>query len=511
MHNNIIKKFIAMKNFIQINLMFFAYLLMSCSVQEKEIQKDPLPNILFIFADDLGYGDLGVYNSNSKVPTPNLDQLAKEGIRFTEAYCPVSVCSPTRYALMTGEYPWRSWKKTGVMTNYEPSMIEEGLLTLPQMLQNAGYQTAGFGKWHLGTTFPTKDGERPVGYGKFQDDLNGANLDFSKPVSDGPLDRGFNHWLGFSCASECWIFEDNQVMGAIIHDLYTIEAAPGTENLKKIPLEGFLPFITQESINYLQQYNKEKKEEPFFLYYSPYVPHIPLAVDQAFIGKTDAGLYGDYVFELDYFIGLLLKELERLGLKENTLIIFASDNGSQFVATSPADDDKKPTNSPSDVINQVNEDSHQPNSPFRGTKWTVFEGGVRTPLIASWPGKFPNGQVSHQLIALNDILPTLAGLVGETLPEGAAKDGYNLLSAFYGNKVDNEIRESVVVRGSGNSYGLRNGKWKVVGIGEYPFVSPGELYNLEDDPGETKNLFSEQSEIAEKLLNQLNDHLKSTI
>jgi len=220
--------------------LLLAYLFMSCSAQEKEIPKDTLPNILFIFADDMGYGDLGVYNPDSKVPTPNLDQLANEGIRFTDAYCPVSVCSPSRYALMTGEYPWRSWKKTRVMSNYEPSMINEATLTLPQMLQNAGYQTVGFGKWHLGTTFPTTDGKPPVGYGKFQDDRNGANLDFSKPVSDGPLDRGFDKWLGFSCASECWIFEDKHVMGAIIHDLYSIEAASGTEDLEKIALEGFL-------------------------------------------------------------------------------------------------------------------------------------------------------------------------------------------------------------------------------------------------------------------------------
>ena len=494
---------------IQIVTLVFAYMLMSCSSGEKEELTEPLPNILFIFADDLGYGDLGVYNPNSKTLSPNLDQLAMDGIRFSEAYCPVSVCSPSRYALMTGEYPWRSWKKSGVMANYEPSMIEEGMLTLPQMLQNAGYQTAGFGKWHLGTTFPTNDGEPPVGYGKFQDDHNGANIDFTKPLSDGPLDRGFQHWLGFSCASECWIFEDKQVVGAILHDLYTIEAATGIENLNKIPLQGFLPYITKESINYLKEFKKSGSEEPFFLYYSPYVPHIPLAVDQEFIGKTDAGLYGDYVFELDYYIGQILKELDLLGLRENTLIIFASDNGSQFIATSPEDDKEQVTNSPKDVKKEVNPDSHRPNFPFRGTKWSVYEGGVRTPLIASWAGKIPKGQVSNELIGLNDILPTLAALVGETLSEDSAIDGHNLLSAFYGSKVTSGNRESIVVRGSGNAYGLREGKWKV--LGKYPFVSPVELYNLEKDPGETNDLAMENPEIAEKLLNQLNDHLNSTI
>lgn len=503
-----------MRRFKHVLGLIMAYLFLCCSSQEKQIPNDPLPNILFIFADDMGYGDLGVYNPNSKVPTPNLDRLASEGIRFSDAYCPVSVCSPSRYALMTGEYPWRSWKKTRVMSNYEPSMIDEGTLTLPQMLQNAGYQTAGFGKWHLGTTFPTTDGKPPVGYGEFQHDRNGANLDFSKPVSDGPLDRGFDNWLGFSCASECWIFEDKQVMGAIIHDLYSIEAASGTENLEKIFLERFLPYITEKSINYLQRFKKSKSEKPFFLYFSPYVPHIPLAVDPDFRGKTEAGLYGDYVHELDHFVGQLLDELERLGLMENTLVLFASDNGSQFIATSSEDDGKKLSNSPSDEAVEFNPDTHHPNFPFFGTKWTAYEGGVRTPLIARWPDKFPKGKVSNQMIALNDILPTLASLVNEDLPVGSARDGHNLLPAFYGHQIEGERRESVVVRGSGNIYGYRQGKWKVVQNESFKSSeSKGdgwELYNLQEDPGESRNLILEQPKIAEQLLKQLNDHLKST-
>ncbi|MDO6439302.1 arylsulfatase [Cyclobacterium sp. 1_MG-2023] len=492
-------------------LVLVTFLLASCKSQDKEIVKKDLPNILFIFADDLGYGDLEVYNSNSKTFTPNLNQLAEEGVRFTEAYCPVSVCSPSRYALMTGEYPWRSWKKSGVMRNYEPSMIGEETLTLPQMLTSAGYQTVGFGKWHLGTTFPTTDGEVPVGYGKFHDEQNGANIDFNQPLSDGPMDRGFQHWFGFSCASECWLFEDKKIVGAIQHDLYTTEAASPGEELMELPLKDFLPYITKESMNYLQKYKSEASDKPFFLYYSPYVPHIPLAVSDEFIGKTEAGPYGDYVFELDHYIGELLQELDELGLRENTLIIFASDNGSQFIATHAGQDGEAHSNSPSDVNKEINPDAHQPNYPYRGTKWSVYEGGVRTPLIASWKGNFPEGHVSDQLIALNDVLPTLAALVGEKIPEGASRDGYNLLPVFYGDKVDLEKREAVVVRGSGESYALREGKWKVVGLGDYPFTSPGELYDLAEDPGETKNIYAENSELADKLLNQLNEHLASAM
>ncbi len=486
-------------------LLFFIF---SCSAPQKEKGKEVLPNILFIFADDMGYGDMGNYNPASKIPTPHLDKLASEGIKFTNAYCPVSVCSPTRYALMTGQYPWRSWRKTGVMRNYEPSMIEEGTLTLPQMLSNAGYQTVGFGKWHLGTTFPTTDGEKPVGYGKFRDDLNGANIDFNQPVSDGPLDRGFEHWLGFSCASECWIFKDNTIMGAILHDLYTIEAASGTENLKKIPLENYLPYLTEKSVDYLREYTEGDQNRPFFLYFSPYVPHIPLAVEPGFLGKTQAGPYGDYVHELDHYIGKLLDEIDQLGLRENTLILFASDNGSQFIATSPEDDPANASNSMDDVEENIDPDAHRPNFPLRGTKWTAYEGGVRTPLIASWEGHFPKGAESPDLIALNDVLPTLATLVGQKIPEGMAKDGYDLLPAFFGQEHGNTKRESIVVRGSGEIYGMRKGKWKIVGNGdkENPVY---ELYDLEKDPRESEDLFADFPEIGKKLENELKDHLAS--
>lgn len=484
-------------NFLIISLIF----VLSCGAPDHQRDNTAnLPNILFIFADDLGYGDLGVYNPNSKIPTPNLDKLATEGLRFTQAYCPVSVCSPTRYALMTGQYPWRSWKKTGVMANYEPSMIDEGLLTLPQMLANAGYETAGFGKWHLGTTFPTMDGEKPVGYGKFRDDNNGANIDVRQAVSNGPLDRGFQKWLGFSCASECWIFQDKTIMGSIVHDLYTIEAASGTENLEKIPLEDFLPYLAEKSIEYLQDYKKVQSGKPFFLYFSPYVPHIPLAVHSDFVGKTNAGLYGDYVYELDYYVGILIHELERLGLKENTIILFASDNGSQFLTTYPEDDKGKATNSANDVNMHIDSSHHMPNYPLRGTKWTAYEGGVRTPLIANWTGNFPAGLVRDELIALNDILPTLAGILGQDIPEDMAIDGYDLSALFIKDQraKGKGLRENVVVRGSGEIYGYRKGDWKIVNNGnrEHPGY---ELYNLSTDPQESMDLSAKYPEVKDAL------------
>ncbi len=486
-------------------------LVMLLTFKRVEAQQHQPPNILIILADDLGYGDLQVYNNKSLVPTPHLDQLASEGIRLTDAYTPVSVCSPTRYALMTGTYPWRSWKKSGVMANYEPSMIDSGQLTLPEMLQKAGYATAGFGKWHLGTSFPTLDGQKPVGYGKFRADNNGENIDLNKPVYNGPIDHGFDHWLGFSCASECWILENKKIMGAIGHDLYTIEATPNKDHIKTVPLEDYLPFITDSTLNFLQQYSDKQAQQPFFLYYAPYVPHIPLAVSKEFLGTTKAGAYGDYVHELDHYVGKVLEKLENLNLAENTIVLFASDNGSQFTGTSHEMDLTEASNSPADnKAIDFDEDVHHPNGSLRGTKWSAWEGGVRTPFIARWPGHFPEGAVSNQLFALNDVMATLAALIDYELPENAGVDSYNQLPVLLGK--DQKIRHEVVIQSSGNVLGIREGKWKFIGEGDYKAKAgepEGELYDLSKDISESNNLYLDQPDVAAQMRERLQKLLNS--
>lgn len=485
---------------ITIGFLISIFLLLPKYVFGQESYK---PNILIILADDLGYGDLGVYNPNSLVPTPNLDQLASEGIRLTDAYCPVAVCSPTRYALMTGRYPFRSWKPNSVMANYEPSLIEAELITVPEMLQEAGYTTAGFGKWHLGTTFPTTDGNKPNGYGKFRADDNGANLALNQPVSDGPLDHGFDDWLGFSCASECWILENKKVMGYLKHDYYTVEAASGTEQLQSFTMQEYLPFITERTIDYLER--QDKNSEPFFLYYAPYVPHIPLAVNEPFIGSTQAGLYGDYVHELDFYVGKLLKTLDRLELTNNTIVLFASDNGSHFTIASNEIAMETARNQPFAVdTTSLSGPVHYPNAPLRGTKRDVWEGGVRTPLIARWPDHFPEGTASGELFSLNDVLATLAALVDYELPTSSAQDSYNLLPVLQGQRQN--IRESVVVKASKNLYGLRQGKWKYIQVEKN---QPPQLYDLSVDVAETNNVYASHPEVVKELEQQLKQLLNS--
>lgn len=465
------------------------------------------PNILLILADDLGYGDLGSYNPESLIPTPNLDQLAASGIRLTNAYCPVSVCSPSRYALMTGTYPWRSWRKSGVLRNYQRSMIEQDQLTLPEMLQSAGYVTAGFGKWHLGAQFPTLDEKEPVGKDEFYHPENGANLDLSQPVFDGPTDRGFDHWVGFSCASECWILTGDRITGAINHHFYTTESAQNQEHLEHFDLDEYLPYVTNQSIQFLNDHLK-KNTQPFFLYFSPYVPHLPIVPGEEFIEKTEAGAYGDFVHELDFRIGQLIQVLKEYDQLENTLIMFASDNGSTFRVTSNFIDTSKATNDPArnnanlDVESLLASDSvpvHQPNGGLRGLKGSVWEGGVRTPFIANWPGKIPSGVSADGLFALNDVLPTLAGILDYSLPEGSAPDGFDLSALLLG--IDKGQREQVVVQSSNNLFGYRKGDFKYVMLNDT--LEQGALFNLADDAAEENNLIEQNITLAQSLRNEL--------
>ncbi|WP_209402114.1 arylsulfatase [Pseudozobellia sp. WGM2] len=496
-------------------LAFSFLLFIACKKQEEVLPTKP--NVLIILADDLGYGDIGAYNPDSKIPTPNLDQLAKEGMMLENAYCPVSVCSPSRFALMTGVYPWRSWNKHGVMRNYEPSMIDADMVTLAEMFQQSGYRTGGFGKWHLGTTFPTLDGEKPMGYGKFYAVNNGANLDFSKPVTDGPTDHGFDQWYGFSCASECWVFENNRVAAYLEHDYYTVEEAPGSDKLKPIPMDGFLSEITNRSLDFISE-NAKKEKEPFFLYYAPYVPHVPLTVSAPFLGKTEAGTYGDYVHELDHYIGKLLNELEEKGLKENTIVLFASDNGSVFRETDnkmkASDDNNRVPGHYKDTIGDSYPhttnaaDKHFPNGELRGWKRTGWEGGVRTPFIARWPGHFPEGVKSEAIFALNDILPSLGSMLQFDFPEGMKMDGENHFAALKGEKGG---RESVVIQSGNNVFGYRKGDWKLIVLRDTSDEAINgyfyELYNLREDPQELSNVAKKHPERVAELHDELEQYL----
>lgn len=445
------------------------------------------PNIVMILADDLGYGDLGCFNPDSKVPTPNLDRLAEQGIRFTNAYCPDAVCTPSRYALMTGRYALR-FRSGRVLANWEPPTIEAGRLTLPGLLKQAGYTTAGFSKWHLGATYTTLNGKPPAGQGKFKSERAGANLDLNVPIRDGPADRGFDHWYGFVCASESLVFEQNRAVAMI--DVYEPPAAPGAERLPVIKLADYLPLTTDKTVEFIRrQAPQAKAGKPFFVGFFPYVPHIPLAVSDEFKGKTRGGDYGDYVHELDHYVGKVLDELEQTGLADNTLVLFASDNGSQF---------------------EQSGEGHRPNGRLRGKKQLVYEGGVRTPFIARWPGRIKPGTTSTQLICLADVMATCAALTGQSLPDGAAEDSISFLPALLGTDAGagtaagtaagKPMRDFVVNRASDGHLAIRVGDWKY--IAAHKDATPA-LYDLKSDVGEKHNLLDQHPDIAARLKSRL--------
>jgi arylsulfatase A-like enzyme len=449
--------------------------------------QEQLPNIVVILADDMGVGDPQCYNPDSLVSTPNMDRLAREGLMAEHAYCPDAICTPTRYSLLTGQYCWRAGFESSVLANWEPPLIAEDRLTLPGLLKQAGYRTGGFGKWHLGGTYQTTDGKRPAGYGKWGSKGMGANIDFTKPVQGGPTDRGFDRWWGFICASEAVIL-DQATATALMPGKDHLPAAPSAQNLERISVMEFLPATTKRAVQFVEE--NAGGDAPFFMYYAPYVPHTPLAVAPEFRGKTEAGEYGDYVHELDHYIGVLLKSLEERGVLDDTLVVFASDNGSNFTHTG---------------------DGHHPNAPFRGRKKEVYEGGVRTPLIARWPGHIQAGSRTDQLMGLIDLPATCAALTGQELPPDAAEDSFNMLPALLGQATE-PIRESIVVKSRADLMGVRRGKWKYIdgqGGGRWKprreFDHPVQLYDLSVDPHEDNNLYGEHPAKAAELKNLLSE------
>jgi arylsulfatase A-like enzyme len=466
-------------------------------IKPKSLTKSEMtmhPNIVLIVADDLGTGDPGCYDPESKVPTPNIDSLARDGLKFTNAYCPDAICTPSRYSMLTGRYSWRTGRAHGGMLNWEPPMIAKDQLTLPQVLQRAGYVTGGFGKWHLGADFPTTDGKPPVGQFSQRHPEDGINLDLGKPLAGGPLDRGFDKWYGFICSSESLVYDG--AFAAATIDVYPHPKAAGVDALQHFKLEDYLPEVTHRAISFVgQQADRSAGHKPFFLYYAPYVPHVPLAVPKEFEGKTRGGPYGDYVAALDHYIGLLLQSLDDRGLRDNTLVFFSSDNGSQFITTG---------------------EGHRPNGHLNGTKAQILEGGVRTPLIVRWPGVVAPGTSTDRLAALTDLMATVAAVTEQSLPENAAEDSFNLLPLLRGEKETQSVRGELVVKAATAQLALRHGPWKYIpepgfalsgGPAQEPM--PPRLFNLKDDPGETTDLISGHPGIAAEMRSRLEALVRS--
>lgn len=471
--------------------------------EDQDSTTEKQPNIVFILADDLGYGDLGAYGA-TQIKTPHMDQLADEGMRFTNAYSPHSVCTPTRYSLMTGRYAWRSWNGHITVWANDPLLIDTARLTLPKLLKRDGYKTALIGKWHLGFGSPDTPGWDAV-----------RGPDYNRALTPGPLEVGFDYFYGIPhVAQKPHVYiENHHVVGLSEDDSMAIVLDERwlnrTNYLQRIgvPRHQFIGnesarythddmamHITEKAVEYIEAQNED---EPFFLYFAHRNVHGPLRPNERFQGSSEVGVYGDFVHELDWSVGEVLKALDSMGIAENTIVFLSSDNG----GVKNYLDSRK-----------VDFNGHFINGPLFGQKTEAYEGGTRVPLLVRWPGVIKVGSQSGQIVALTDMLATMAEFTEQTIDWDVGEDSFSFLHVLEGRPSRQQVRDHVVVDATSGLMGIRKGSWKLItgqgggGVNwnedenyrilthewnhpDDPDHPPGQLYHLEDDIGETENLY----------------------
>jgi arylsulfatase A-like enzyme len=455
------------------------------------------PNIVIVLADDLGYGSVGCYGAPEEVVrTPHIDRLAREGMRFTDANTPSSVCTPTRYALLTGRYCWRTSLKRGVLGVFSPLLIETDRPTLASLLKRHGYHTAIIGKWHLG-------------YG------TDRRLDYTGPLKPGPLELGFDYQFAIPAnnGDPTGVYVENHMVYGLRSRNLDPNPGPCYYGGKMLGLDAparhearNMPVLTEKALAWLE---KVPQGEPFFLYFAATAVHEPILPSPDVVGTSGGGFYTDFIHDLDRSVGRLLQALEKRGVVDNTLFIFTSDNGGVV----PRD----PTNQRTLPVQKAIEAGLKINGHWRGRKHTIWEGGFRVPFIVRWPGHVPAGSVCTRMINLVDIYATVAEILGEELPppEVAAPDSISFLPLLR-NPDAPAPRKSMIVHNAAGVFAIRQGPWKYIEGKPYGDVPPRELknnpeyraqlYNLEEDPGETRDLLNEFPEEAKRLAHLLEEH-----
>ncbi|RYZ99999.1 MAG: hypothetical protein EOP47_15285 [Sphingobacteriaceae bacterium] len=489
------------------------------AAQTNNLQK---PNIIFILADDMGYGDVSCYNPESKINTPNIDRLAAGGIKFTNAHSASSVCTPSRYAIMTGRYAWRSKMKFGVLWTYDWPLIEQGRLTVGQFLKDNGYNTAIVGKWHLGWNWPIKPGEQidtnKLGGRSMQQSLaRERQIDVSKPLKGGPLACGFDYQFGIDIPSLppfCFI-ENGHILGPALTKIDHDDEGTFPGYIQQgWQSDEIMPAFMDKAFNFVKE--KAKSDKPFFLYLPLAIPHHPIAPGQKHFGKSKMGRYGDAVEEMDDYVGQLVQLLKQLKIYDNTLIVFTSDNGSIMDAGSFT---KNPEWSAAGAGYTVF--GHKSNKNFRGIKGDIYEGGHRVPFIAYWPKVIATGKTSDAAISLTDLFATCAGIINKPLPNTAADDSYDILPILKGKKMKQPIRPSIIFHSSNGKFAIEKGDWKYIECNnsggslkntiakDTVYATPGQLYNIKSDPGEKENLYNKYPLIVKELTTLLTVQKKS--
>ncbi len=458
------------------------------------------PNLVFVLADDLGYGDVHCLNpGGGKIATPNLDRLAAQGMTFTDAHSGSSVCTPTRYGIMTGRYAWRTRLKSGVLGGFSPPLLEAGRLTVPALLRQHGYHTACVGKWHLGMTWPRKDG------GSYDDTIQGDAKDkaamdagnWTAPIGNGPTACGFDSYFGISASLDMppFVFiRDDRVLAVPTTEKKWIRRGPAAADFEAVDV---LPALTAEAVAYIgARAAAAKAGTPFFLYLALSAPHTPVVPSEGWKGRSGLGDYADFVMQTDAAVGQVLAALEAQGLANDTLVLFTSDNG-----FAPA----------ADPDGRLRAQGHVPSAEFRGLKSDIWEGGHRVPFFARWPGHVKAGVTCDRLICLTDLMATCAELLGAALPEDAGEDSVSFLGALLETAAP-APREAVVHHSISGRFAIRQGRWKLIlcpGSGgwgtptdpeaEKSSLPAVQLYDLETDRAETKNLSAEKPEEVARL------------
>ena len=498
----------------QIHCLYLILTLVGLVAERARAAKKVQPNIVIILADDLGWGDPRCYQADGKIPTPHMDRLAKEGLRFTDAHTPSSVCTPTRYTLLTGRYAWRTRLKSGVLDGFDPPLIRKGEDTIGSLLKRAGYTTHAVGKWHLGMEWKRKDGSVVEDRGAKGTFRQGLDVDFTKPTQGGPLDVGFDSFVGISASLDmspyCWI--KGRGVEAIPSEI-TEENKDGMfmnqvagVTTPSFKLEEVLPRIGTEAAAVIRR----SKATPFFLYVPLTSPHLPVVPNESSRGRSAAGAYGDFVWETDQALGEILKALDETGQADNTLVLFTSDNGGLFHYWDfrAADDGGRAPKTKRGESNRAF--GHQSNADWRGTKADIFEGGHRVPFLIRWPGVAKAGRVVDATVELTDVFATVAEITGQSLKKTSGMDSFSLLPLIKGGKSG---RPFSVHHSLNGTFALRKGDLKLVaGRGSGGFTRPrtlqttnpaGQLYDLAKDAQEITNLYDREPKAVSRLSNIL--------
>ncbi len=444
------------------------------------------PNVVYILADDLGYGDVQALNpGRGRIATPHLDQLSRDGLTFTDAHSGSAVCTPTRYGILTGRYAWRTRLQNGVLMGFGSPLIASNRLTVPALLRQHGYRTACIGKWHLGLDFAGEERKR----------------DLTQPIRQGPLTRGFDEFFGIAASL------DMPPFAFIEGDQFTETPSVEKEWLRKGPAApGFeavdvLPALVRQAEAFIAAQAAARR--PFFLYLPLTSPHTPILPTAEWKGRSGLGDYGDFVMQTDAAVGAVRAALARSGVASNTLLIFTSDNGCSPAADTPG----------------LEQQGHFASGDRRGYKADIFDGGHRVPFFACWPDRVPAGRTNDQLVCLTDLMATCAELVGAAMPADAGEDSISLLPVLLGQDRP-PARTSVIHHSINGSFALRRGPWKLAlcpdsggwseprpgGKGGRP-LPPRQLYNLAEDVAEQRNLADEQPGLVAELTALLERHV----